>query len=141
MRENRCDGQARAGTETAVSVSSDYVLNRCPELTYRQLDHWCRMGWVNGRTVAGVGSGYQRSFAADEASFVIDMAKLVAAGLRPAQASRYLVQSLSERGPVRLASGLMTVRASGVGDLLTTALEADTVVLQQLDGPQEKETH
>mgnify|MGYP001564506284 CR=1 FL=1 len=37
-------------------------LQRAPGLSYRQIDYWCRMGWLPTLTEEGGGSGYARMF-------------------------------------------------------------------------------
>ena len=49
-------------------------------ITYRQLDHWVRAGYVRC-AVPAAGSGSQRLFLATEVRVVADMARLIAAGL------------------------------------------------------------
>lgn len=60
-------------------------------ITYRQLDHWIRKGYING---ALPGSGNPRTINGHEADVVRDMAALVRAGFRPDVAARIARQAL-----------------------------------------------
>lgn len=50
-------------------------------VTYRQLDYWCTAGLIPRR--AQPGSGNWRQFTREEARFVVRLALLVRAGIRP----------------------------------------------------------
>jgi DNA-binding transcriptional MerR regulator len=54
--------------------------------TFRQLDHWCRKGWL--RPEGGEGTGNFRDFPGDEISVAKVMARLVDAGVSPEAAHR-----------------------------------------------------
>lgn len=53
--------------------------------TYRQLDHWCRIGLLDVKTL---GSGDRRRWPLAELLVAHAMARLVRAGLKPAAAAR-----------------------------------------------------
>lgn len=53
-------------------------------ITYRQLDHWCRKGYL--RTANDTGSGSQRAFTRTELDVARLMGVLVAVGVHPAAA-------------------------------------------------------
>ena len=55
-------------------------------LTYRQIDYWVRQGYL--RPTGGEGCGYPRDFPADEVRVAVVMARLAAAGMKPADAER-----------------------------------------------------
>lgn len=62
-------------------------------ITYRQLDHWTRLGYLrpmqeNRKGNPGVGSGYDRDYPASEVAAARVMGQLLAAGLTPAAAAR-----------------------------------------------------
>jgi hypothetical protein len=54
-----------------------------PGLTYRQLDHWCRVGYLK---VPGRGHGFRREWPDEEVRVATVMTRLVQAGLSPAVA-------------------------------------------------------
>lgn len=58
-----------------------------PTLTYRQLDHWVREGYV-AAVNPEPGTGRRRYWTAEEAQVVTTMAALVAAGVSPEAATR-----------------------------------------------------
>lgn len=69
------------------------LLAACPWVTYRQLDHWTRRGWLHPRRVpvpVGAptdGPGVPRLWPPREAQVARIMAALVRAGLTPAAAA------------------------------------------------------
>ena len=64
-------------------------------VTYRQLDHWTRLGYVH--TQHGQGSGYARTISDDELNIVAWMGHLTAQGFTPARAAT-LGRILAEQG-------------------------------------------
>ena len=68
--------------------------------TYRQLDYWCRRGWLNpGRVGYSVnGSGSPRDWTPGEIRRARIMARLVRAGLNPAVAAE-VASGDAEIGP------------------------------------------
>lgn len=56
-------------------------------ITYRQLDHWIRKGYLPG---SAPGSGVSRTFSMEERDYIIRLARLVKAGIDVAVASRCL---------------------------------------------------
>jgi hypothetical protein len=67
-------------------MTSAEILAANPRLTYRQLDHWCRKGWIQP-DVACPGSGKPRTFPAAEVRVLKRMALLVARGTVPSVAA------------------------------------------------------
>lgn len=62
-------------------------LARLAGITYRQLDLWCRSGYLGERHARAFGSGHQREFYAGDVRVVLWIASLVSAGFRPAAAA------------------------------------------------------
>ena len=58
-----------------------------PNLSYRKLDYWTRKGFIQADNPAP-GSGYTRTWPADEVACAVTMSELVAAGIPPATACR-----------------------------------------------------
>lgn len=56
-------------------------------LSYRQVDHWVRCGWLVPEGEVHPGSGRRRGFADQEVLVAGMMAHLVAAGLQPSAAA------------------------------------------------------
>lgn len=74
-------------------------------MTYRQLDHWVRQGWLRAHN-PGCGSGRDRTFPRSELTVAKTMVALVKAGVGPAAAHR------AARNDGQLASGVrVTVKA------------------------------
>lgn len=67
-------------------MTSAEILAANPWMTYRQLDHWCRRGWVRPET-ANPGSGKPREFTRSEVRVIKRMALLVARGTAPSVAA------------------------------------------------------
>jgi DNA-binding transcriptional MerR regulator len=57
-------------------------------ISFRQLDHWIRQGWIRTETASG-GSGSQRSFSQLEAKVAITAGELLELGLKAAEACEY----------------------------------------------------
>jgi hypothetical protein len=57
-------------------------------ISYRQLDHWARKGYLGHAAQAHVGTGYTRDWTYTETAKVERMALLVKAGMGPAAAAR-----------------------------------------------------
>lgn len=75
-------------------------------VTYRQLDYWCQMGYINAPSH---GSGVPREVPDEEFRVLLWMADLVKAGLTPATAAvvgRKLAEGAKhvDLGPVRLVA-------------------------------------
>lgn len=77
--------------------------------TYRQIDHWCRRGFLGERLTASTGSGYERTFTYLEVRQVVLGRELIALGVNPEKALAYAAQMLAEDGRLALRSGSMTV--------------------------------
>lgn len=75
-------------------------------ITYRQLDHWCRQGYVPGRGATSEGRGVVRHFTAQAERRVMTLARLVRAGLPVARAAD-LAEPLERDGQVELGDGLV----------------------------------
>ena len=72
-----------------------------PGATYRQLDHWCRRGWL----LPGVGtpgSGAARDWPPEEIAIATTMVRLVAAGMEPAAAAVVARVGDPTDGPIRV---------------------------------------
>lgn len=85
-----------------MSADVDAVIRRTGA-TYRQLDHWCRRGYLKpGRRDYGwgTGSGVPRVWPEPEIQVAVTMARLVRAGLTPAAAEKVA------RGEFDLAPGV-----------------------------------
>lgn len=72
-------------------------------ITYRQLDHWTRQGYVTAAYRGdAAGSGVPRSYDVDEVAVVVIMAALVKSlDVKPASAARWAAQ-LCESGVVKV---------------------------------------
>jgi len=57
-------------------------------VTWRQIDHWARRGYLSVEPRPGDGPGHHRWFSPEEAQIIRRMGRLVAAGLSPRAASR-----------------------------------------------------
>lgn len=69
-----------------IILSADVVdAARC---TYRQLDHWCRRGWLAAHQPAGDGHGHPRVWSLSELGVACRMAALVEVGFSPTAAAR-----------------------------------------------------
>lgn len=69
------------------TLTSPDVCRRA-HISYRQLDHWIRSGYVECVTKNTPGSGTRRTFTEAEAIRVRLMSELIGAGLAPAMAYR-----------------------------------------------------
>lgn len=72
---------------TAATAQVDLAAMLETGITYRQLDYWCRTGYLHPST-ANPGSGYQRSFPADEVEIARLMVLLTGAGVEAKAAAR-----------------------------------------------------
>ena len=81
-------------------------------ISYRQLDHWIRRGWVIPDGEASPGSGFPREWTDAEALVVRVMGRLVRAGLPPHMAHEIARsrQSVYEIGPGVLVTLRVTIR-------------------------------
>ena len=73
-------------------------------MTYRQLDHWTRRGYLRADEPTP-GSGHRRTWPPREVEVARTMARLVAAGMSPRQASEVA------RGESRIGPGVYVVVA------------------------------
>jgi hypothetical protein len=73
---------------TRVSHLSLTVAERAG-VTYRQLDHWTRVGYVRARAREADSSGFLRHYDEAEMAVAVWMARLVQAGILPKSAAGY----------------------------------------------------
>lgn len=80
------DVRAHAGTLPAAESYSGPTLPDLAEIgvSYRQLDHWVRRGWIRAATP---GTGHRRTWTDDELAVAARMVKLIAAGFTVAKAA------------------------------------------------------
>jgi DNA-binding transcriptional MerR regulator len=78
-------------------------LIRMAGITYRQLDHWSRRGFIETKHP---GNGRQRQWDEDETERTLMLARLVRAGFEPERASTYVTWLLRD-GQVQLAPGVI----------------------------------
>lgn len=98
-----------------MSTRVDLLLARAG-ISYRQLDYWCRCGYINerfqrrnGEAVEAGKSGYRRDLDADEEQVLLRMARLVNAGMQPDVAARLArsVVVVDGTGYMHLGPGLL----------------------------------
>lgn len=68
-------------------------------ITYRQLDHWTRKGWVHA--YGGLGSGTSRSYSGAEIDIVVLMADLIRVGISAEKAAT-IARKMVEKGEWQL---------------------------------------
>lgn len=73
-------------SDPGLSVYSSVEVVRMTGVTYRQLDHWCRKGYVSEAQEQMLGSGRQRVFRWREYVRIRRIAALVSAGMAVASA-------------------------------------------------------
>lgn len=73
-------------------------------ISYRQLDHWVRLGYLH--PTHGIRAGVPRHWSAEELAVAQTMARLVSAGLPPAVAHRVA------RGEAEIAPGIKVLVTS-----------------------------
>ncbi len=73
-----------------------HTLARQANISYRQLDEWVRRGFSRPIRSTQRGKGYQRVWNEDERLIVIEMGRLVNAGIRPPEAARIARQHVTE---------------------------------------------
>lgn len=91
-------------------------------ISYRQLDHYLRKGWVTSRHDGG--SGNNRDFTQSEADVIIRAGSLIAIGLAPEQAIEYARLMVEEGSD-----------AIEVGDWIIARADSDAVVDVSVDDP------
>jgi DNA-binding transcriptional MerR regulator len=90
-----------AAESTADLVSSTELAQRA-RISYRQLDHWTRKGYIPGfERDVHIGSGYLRHYDEGQVSVVMEMAKLVHAGITVEVASMIAIE-LVDSGSAQL---------------------------------------
>ena len=93
MREIRLENRTQAERVNSRGLESYREKSQCSGIgsaelmqqtgiTYRQLDYWCRVGYIephthNGREAAQPGTGYRRCFALAEAAKILAFKQLV----------------------------------------------------------------
>lgn len=83
-------------------------LYRSLGITYRQFDHWWRMGWIGDGSTPG--SGHDRALTDRQVQRIRLMAELVNAGIRPDVAAKALTRSTtSRRGRTYLRIGRVQI--------------------------------
>lgn len=81
-------------------------------VTYRQLDYWCRRGWLgDDEGSVGEGSGFARSFTVRQFEVACFMAMLVRAGYTASSAAR-VAPALADSGSCVVAGVTFTVGAA-----------------------------
>ena len=86
-------------------VTSSELLNAVPQITYRQLDYWCRTGLLTPVDEATPGSGWTRRFHEGQVMRARVIAILLDAGVQ-LPTVRLVVDELVATG--RAASGALT---------------------------------
>lgn len=71
-------------------------LQEAAGITYRQLDHWCTVGYLMAEWPDGEGSGRYRYFAPTEVRIAQQMRRLLAAGLQ-AETAALIAREVIER--------------------------------------------
>ena len=72
-------------------------------LTYRQVDYWCRKGYLRPECYPTPGTGQRRTFTPGEIAVATRIARLVAAGLAVKTAARV---ARAEWWPVEIGPGI-----------------------------------
>jgi len=76
-------------------------------VTYRQLDYWCRTGYMPDHE--GYGSGSVRQWTEEDVAYLTVFMKLVNAGLELKVADRIMKSGLIDNGMVRLSDEVVLV--------------------------------
>lgn len=97
----------------AVTYTTRDVM-RMSRATYRQIDHWCRRGFLGERLQAVTGSGYERTFTYPETRQAVIGNSLVTLGINPEKALAYAAQLL------RTTNGRLEMRSGGLTFIITT---------------------
>lgn len=82
-------------------------------LTYRQVDHWVRCGYLQAPE-SHPGSGHPRTFRPEDIQVAEVMADLVAAGLLPQRASELAHHWLENGGVLSLSKHLLLIPDTGM---------------------------
>lgn len=110
-----------------MSTATDLLLIRAG-VTYRQVDHWVRQGWVEPRFWRKGGdradegkSGYVRDFTDHEQQVIIAMGRLTGAGIRAEVAAR-VARSMVDQGhwTVRLERGVVITLEDGTTEQIVS---------------------
>jgi hypothetical protein len=110
--------KAATGRMTLELVTEDHVYARATltaselmarsGISYRQVDVWCRAGYLKPSTPArGIGS--VRRFPPAEATIAAHALELITAGFRAPYALRYARTLVETRAPLTLAAGLIEI--------------------------------
>jgi hypothetical protein len=93
-------------TDTPTLTASE--LTAISGATYRQVDFWCRAGYLKPSTPArGIGS--VRRFPPSEAQIAAYALELITAGFHAPYALRYARTLVETRAPLTLAAGLIEI--------------------------------
>jgi hypothetical protein len=98
-------------TDTPTLTASELIA--ISGVTYRQVDFWCRAGYLKPSTKARPGTGHYRKFAPSEALIAKYALKLIAAGFTAPYALRYARTLVETRAPIMLANGLVEIGRPG----------------------------
>ena len=98
-----------------MTISSDDML--AAGITYRQLDYWCRTGYLRP-DVASPGTGVRRRFPSEEFEIARLMVLLTAVGVEPSAAARAAREGIESGQPYGLLSDRVAViwRPEQTGD-------------------------
>lgn len=88
-------------------------------LTYRQLDHWTRRGWLHEAERAGTGPGYRRRWLPGERDVADVMARLVDLGLAPDKAVTVARAATASAGGEVYCGGGVTITVAVRGQTPT----------------------
>jgi hypothetical protein len=86
-------------------------------ISYRQCDHWSRVGLIHAIGQDTPGTGYARRYNDTEVRIAGLMKRLLDIGLLPQGAARYARQVVVTGQPVTLAGGLVRIDPAAVVDL------------------------
>lgn len=92
-------------TETTYSASE---LQAVAGISYRQLNHWCKRGWLKPGS-AHTGSGNHRWFSGFEVETATYARRLIGVGFTPKYARKYARDLVKGRWVVSLADGLVRI--------------------------------
>lgn len=74
-------------------------------ITYRQLDYWCRKGWISQHASAPLGHGIVRQLTRQEVTRINRLAALVNAGMNPQSAAAALDRAVEDNGNAVIVTG------------------------------------
>jgi hypothetical protein len=97
-------------TDTPTITASELIA--ASGVTYRQVDFWCRAGYLKPSTPAR-GFGSVRRFPPSEAQIAAYALELITAGFHAPYALRYARTLVETQAPVTLADGLVEIGRLG----------------------------